>query len=344
MSALTTVTLLVHDYDEAIAWFREALGFELVEDTPLGREKRWVRVAPAGGGTALLLARAADEAQRAAVGRQGGGRVFLFLETAEFDRDHAAMIRRGVVFEETPRRESYGTVAVFRDLYGNRWDLVEPSLRRAPPSPGADETAAARTMLDVLELSEALKRELRHSWLSNGRRESVAEHSWQMALMAMLAAPHLERPVDLGRTLRMIIVHDLVEALCGDVPFFEAGPRKAAKAAAEAAAIEELRDRIGPPVGDEVRGLWLEFEARESDEARLAVAIDNLEVQIQHNLAPFETWEPIEQELVHSKLEAPCGHDRFLRALAAMVKADADAKMRAEGVDVDALRTRLDTC
>mgnify|MGYP000046381338 FL=1 len=118
--------LLVRDYDEAIDYYTGALGFDLIEDTPLGEGKRWVLVAPAGGrGPALLLARAADERQRARVGDQTGGRVFLFLHTDDFWCDYDAMRSRGVRFAEEPRREVYGTVAVFVDLYGNRWDLLE---------------------------------------------------------------------------------------------------------------------------------------------------------------------------------------------------------------------------
>jgi catechol 2,3-dioxygenase-like lactoylglutathione lyase family enzyme len=125
-SHLALVALLVRDYDEAIAWFTGRLGFAVVEDTPLEAGKRWVRLQPPGGGAGLLLARARGPEQEAAVGRQGGGRVFLFLHTDDFARDHAAWIARGVRFLEAPRREAYGTVAVFEDLYGNRWDLVEP--------------------------------------------------------------------------------------------------------------------------------------------------------------------------------------------------------------------------
>lgn len=120
------VALVVRDYDEALAYFTGALGFALLEDVPLGGGKRWVRVAPPGGGTALLLARAATPEQLAAVGHQAGGRVFLFLHTDDFARDHAALVARGVTFLEPPRHEPYGTVAVFADLYGNRWDLVQP--------------------------------------------------------------------------------------------------------------------------------------------------------------------------------------------------------------------------
>jgi catechol 2,3-dioxygenase-like lactoylglutathione lyase family enzyme len=124
---LSLTALLVRDYDEALAYFVGKLGFELREDTHLACEKRWVVVGPRGCGPGLLLARAVDAQQHAAIGKQSGGRVFLFLETDNFARDHAAFRQRGVHFVETPRIEPYGTVAVFEDLYGNRWDLIEPA-------------------------------------------------------------------------------------------------------------------------------------------------------------------------------------------------------------------------
>ena len=124
---LAQVTFLVRDYDEAIAFFMQKLGFSLLENTDVGAGKRWVVVRPSNpAGTALLLARATTREQAACVGNQSGGRVFLFLQTDNFKRDHAAMIARGVRFLESPRTEPYGTVAVFEDLYGNKWDLLEP--------------------------------------------------------------------------------------------------------------------------------------------------------------------------------------------------------------------------
>ena len=119
------VALVVRDYDEAIAYYTTILGFELVEDTPIDG-KRWVLVRPPGEvGTCLLLAKAVNLEQSSRIGDQTGGRVFLFLHTDHFLRDYAEMRARGVRFMEEPRRESYGTVAVFEDLYGNRWDLLE---------------------------------------------------------------------------------------------------------------------------------------------------------------------------------------------------------------------------
>lgn len=125
MSArLAAVALVVPDYDPAIAFFCTVLGFALVQDIDQGH-KRWVTIAPPGGGSHILLARAETADQRAAIGHQAGGRVWLFLETDDFARDHARMQAAGVRFEEAPRHEPYGTVAVWRDPFGNRWDLIQ---------------------------------------------------------------------------------------------------------------------------------------------------------------------------------------------------------------------------
>ncbi|WP_030896170.1 VOC family protein [Streptomyces sp. NRRL S-474] len=129
MRRVALVTLFVDDYDEAIRFYTEALGFRLVEDAPRPDGSRWVVVdpGPPGAGTGLLLARAKGEAQAARVGDQAGGRVGFFLHTDDFARDHARMAAAGVTFLEEPRHEPYGTVAVFQDLYGNRWDLLQPA-------------------------------------------------------------------------------------------------------------------------------------------------------------------------------------------------------------------------
>lgn len=129
------IALLVRDYDEAIAWYGKAMGFDLLEDDDRGGGKRWVRMAPAGNTHfSVLLAKAIGKRQQAAVGDQHGGRVGCFLHTDDFAGDHARLTAMGARFEEAPRHEAYGTVAVCRDLYGNRWDLIEP---------GADQPAAA---------------------------------------------------------------------------------------------------------------------------------------------------------------------------------------------------------
>jgi catechol 2,3-dioxygenase-like lactoylglutathione lyase family enzyme len=125
--SLAALALVVRDYDEAIAWYVDVLGFDLLEDSPRGAGKRWVRVGPPGSsGAALLLAKAINDEQASRIGNQTGGRVFLFLNTDDFYRDHAAMLARGVTFRESPREEPYATVAVFEDLYGNGWDLLQP--------------------------------------------------------------------------------------------------------------------------------------------------------------------------------------------------------------------------
>ena len=121
---LGALALVVPDYDAAIFFFVSVMGFRLTADIDLGH-KRWVTVQPPGGGTSLVLARAEGPQQTAAIGRQAGDRVFLFLETDDFARDHARMRAAGILFEEEPRLEPYGTVAVWRDPFGNRWDLIE---------------------------------------------------------------------------------------------------------------------------------------------------------------------------------------------------------------------------
>ncbi len=125
MLRLAQLALVVRDYDEALAWYTRALGFGLVEDTALGGGKRWVVMRPPGtGGADLLLARAVNDEQASRIGNQTGGRVFLFLHSDDFWRDHRAFASQGVNFVVDPHDEAYGTVAVFEDLYGNRWDLI----------------------------------------------------------------------------------------------------------------------------------------------------------------------------------------------------------------------------
>ena len=124
---LAHLTIVVTDYDEAIKFYTQKLNFELIEDTGLNNNKRWVLVAPKGSQCKLLLAKAATEEQRSRIGNQTGGRVFLFLHTDDFERDYQTLKEKGVEFVRTPVKESYGTVAVFKDLYGNLWDLIEPA-------------------------------------------------------------------------------------------------------------------------------------------------------------------------------------------------------------------------
>ncbi|MGW0121412.1 VOC family protein [Streptomyces sp. NPDC003327] len=143
MPSIALVTLVVRDYDEAIAFYTGALGFELVEDTDRGDGSRWVVVRPRGaagvgglGNAGLLLARAKNDTEAASIGNQTGGRVGFFLHTDDFARDHARMTAADVRFLEEPRHEPYGSVAVFEDLYGNRWDLLQPADESAGESTG----------------------------------------------------------------------------------------------------------------------------------------------------------------------------------------------------------------
>ena len=127
MQHISAVTVVVPDYDEAIAFYVGRLGFRLVEDTALSPVKRWVVVAPPGSSeTGLLLAQADSKEQSEAIGNQSGGRVFLILKTDDFDRDYARFKQAGIEFMEEPRKEAYGKVVVFRDVFGNKWDLIEP--------------------------------------------------------------------------------------------------------------------------------------------------------------------------------------------------------------------------
>jgi catechol 2,3-dioxygenase-like lactoylglutathione lyase family enzyme len=128
MAFLSAISILVADYDEAIAWYCSKLGFELIVDTPMGGEKRWVVVAPsANAQTRIILAKASGSEQIALIGRQMGGRVGFFLQTDAFDDSYGKMAKLGVVFREEPRNEAYGKVVVFEDCYGNGWDLIEPA-------------------------------------------------------------------------------------------------------------------------------------------------------------------------------------------------------------------------
>ena len=122
---ISAATLVVDDYDRAISFYRDVLGLALLSDTPLGGGKRWITIVGAGGAR-LLLAQADGATQAAAIGNQTGGRVGFFLETDDFERHHARLVEAGVRFLEAPRHEAYGSVAVFEDIYGNKWDLIEP--------------------------------------------------------------------------------------------------------------------------------------------------------------------------------------------------------------------------
>lgn len=207
---------------------------------------------------------------------------------------------------------------------------------------GAPQTGriyeTAETIIAFLEHSERLKSELRHSWLSTGRQESVADHCWQMGLMVLLVSPHLQKPVDFLRSLEMALIHDLVEIEAGDVPVFEDSERRRSRAQRERVAMSRLEELLPEPTGARVASLWREFEEGVTVESRLVRALDDLEVQAQHNLACIDTWEPIEAELALTKTGANCTHDRFLQVLADVVQRHALEKIRGTALGTSAAR------
>jgi putative hydrolase of HD superfamily len=209
--------------------------------------------------------------------------------------------------------------------------FCRPLHLRMPPT--KDTMAAiAEQILSVAALAQQLKCTLRHSWLSNGRQESVAEHTWRMSLLALLITPHLKVKVDIALLLKMIIVHDLVEAIAGDVPVFEiiATPeKKALKKERETEAMQKIAAMLPAINAGEIQSLWHEFESSTSTEAKVAQAIDKLEAQIQHNEAPLSTWLDIEKNLVNS-LETYTRFDPFLDAIRSRVVEETAAKLSAE--------------
>lgn len=199
--------------------------------------------------------------------------------------------------------------------------------------PDAEKLKSANRLYDVLTFSERLKRELRHSWLADGRQESVAEHCWQMAFMALLAAPLLDHKIDLTKALKMILVHDLVEAEVGDIPATEVSERQLQKHENERRAIQNIREKIGGETGTEIETLWREYEANLSPEARFSKALDKLEVQIQHNIAPLTTWEEKEYHMLFHRMDKYCEYDGFLRAMCEVVKIQGSKKLEDAGLD-----------
>jgi len=207
----------------------------------------------------------------------------------------------------------------------------------------SDNTAIAKQIVDFMAFSERLKKEMRHSYLSNKRQESVAEHTWQMAMLAVMTYPYLKTPVDMLRVMKMIAIHDLAEAEVGDVSHLDqmANPDlKKLKDQREKAAMEKFRAMLPSPINDEIYAIWSEYEDRVSNESKFVKALDDIEVQIQHNLAPFDTWEEKEFDITFTKTDRNCRHDPFLTELAAAVVQSTVQKMTDAGYDVDAIRKR----
>lgn len=204
-------------------------------------------------------------------------------------------------------------------------------------------TDTLQHIISFLHFAERLKFELRHSYTSSGRQESVAEHTWRMALMAILLEPYLNQNIDIGKTLTMIIIHDLVEAEAGDVPIPHMvgnDALKKLKEEKEKTAIEKIRTMLNNAIGEEIYSLWYEFEARETYEAKVAFALDKLEVQIQHNEADVATWEPIEYELIYSRRPFT-NFDSSLDELRRLVEQEAEKKLTDAGVDITSLKEKV---
>jgi len=199
------------------------------------------------------------------------------------------------------------------------------------------------SILKVLTLAERLKFELRHSYTSSGRQESVAEHTWRMSLMAVLIEPLLKQKVDTARLLKMIIIHDLVEAEARDISALDIlrnpGIRNE-KVKKEKQAIENLRADLERTNGQEIYDLFYEFENKETYEAKVANALDKLEVQLQHNHADFSTWEEIEYEMSFM-MDKHVLFDETLFELKRQIENAADEKMKSAGINTDQLRKKV---
>src|SRR5687767_3880870 len=200
-----------------------------------------------------------------------------------------------------------------------------------------------QTIIKVLKLAERLKFELRHSYTSSGRQESVAEHTWRMALMAVLIEPLLKQKVDTVKLLKMIIIHDLVEAEAKDVSALDVlrNPQiKLLKIERERKAIENLRAMLTETNGQEIYDLFFEFENKGTYEAKVANALDKLEVQLQHNDADISTWEEIEYDMCFM-MSKHTEFDETIQLLKVLIEQEAELKMVAAGIDVELVKTRV---
>jgi putative hydrolases of HD superfamily len=199
------------------------------------------------------------------------------------------------------------------------------------------------SILKVLTLAERLKFELRHSYTSAGRQESVAEHTWRMSLMAVLIEPLLKQKIDTARLLKMIILHDLVEAEASDISALDVlrNPEiKIQKIEKEKRAIENLRSALKETNGQEIYDLFYEFENKETYESKVANALDKLEVQLQHNHADFTTWEEIEYDMSYM-MDKHVLFDETLFELKKQIEDGAEQKMKMAGIDTDLVRQRV---
>ncbi|MGD6846530.1 HD domain-containing protein [Rossellomorea aquimaris] len=195
-------------------------------------------------------------------------------------------------------------------------------------------------ILELIKLGEKIKSEMRHSWLSNGRQESVAEHTWRVSLMEMLIEPYLTQKVNSAKLLKMIIIHDLVEAEAGDIPAFDTMNDRIAKeqkAINERKSIERIRDMLGNALGNELYTLWYEFEEKATYEAKVANALDKLEAQIQHNEADLSTWLDIEHKMSFM-MDKHVGFDQTLQLFKDIIEDEAEVKLKEAGIDTEKMK------
>jgi putative hydrolases of HD superfamily len=200
-------------------------------------------------------------------------------------------------------------------------------------------------ILEIIKLGEKLKCELRHSWLSNGRHESVAEHTWRVSLMAILIEPLLKVKVDTSRLLKMIIIHDLVEAEAGDIPAFDTlnnTKLKEQKVSNEIKSIEKIRDTLGNDLGDELYNLWFEFENKDTYESKVANALDKLEAQIQHNEADISTWLEIEHKMSFL-MDRHVEFEPILHQFKELIETEAEIKLKNAGFNIDKIKASVVT-
>lgn len=200
-------------------------------------------------------------------------------------------------------------------------------------------------IIEFLHFARKLKHELRHSWGADGRRESVAEHSWRIALMAMMLAPHLNKKIDLEKTLKMLIIHDIIEAESGDVPAQDYQYSKTAtkdKETKEKAAIEHIRKQLNSKTGDKIYALWNEFEERKTDEAKFAVAMDKMEIRLQHVEDPVDTWSDQERPRALFAADKYCDFDKAVKEFNELIKSKAKGKLEDAGYDLSELQAQAE--
>jgi putative hydrolases of HD superfamily len=197
-------------------------------------------------------------------------------------------------------------------------------------------TTQIEQVYKLIVSAEGLKRELRHSWLSDGRQESVADHCWQLCLMALLLMPLTDKPLDQGKVLKLLIIHDLPEAVVGDVPVFDCVSisDKALKFRAEHDGLKGMIDGLGAKQAENIEQLWLEFEAKTTIEARFAHALDKLEAQVQHNQADISTWTEWELKRAFGDLDQYCVDFPVLVELNTILKKEAAQKLYAAGIEL----------